>query len=369
MADEREGVSTLLGTGLEEPADPLLEALRAVAELREALRRGDADAVRPMLDLHAYGAGQRGVLGTLAATRSVEEAVARLAPFWRTAEYRMDAARVVSPDEVEVYETIVAPGNQARLRTLTLMRRRGGHWRQVASMDAPDERFVAALICAREPPELGGSIGDAHLVAGTPPRLQHVEEPWSAALKIAPPPEPAEVPDRRLREALAGAVRVVSLALRPSLDRAVRERQLRWLGDTAAALGEQIGAKQVYLPWIDRLLALEQLGLPEGAGPEDLAARWVNVIEVDGWTGTRGMSHLGLPEVEARWMDWPDEDVATQIVLNAAEDLRDGACVLAPRTDVEVAGTRCRVDYGRRGAALDQTYGRYGSVRLAPSRV
>ncbi len=367
---EREGVETLLGTGLEEPADPLIEALRAVAELREALRRGDADAVRPKLDLHAWGAGRRGILSALAGTRSVEEAVSKLAPFWRTAEYQMDAARVVSPDEVEVYETIVAPGNEARLRTLTLMRRRGGHWRQVTSMDAPDEKLVVALICDAEPPALEGALGpDAELVAGPPPRIEHAREPWEAALRAAPPPPLVDVLDRRLREALEGAVRVLSVALLASAEPDERLEQLRWLADAVAKLAPRAGARRLYLPWIERVLLPGQLALPKDADLDDLAARWVDVIEVDGWTGTRGMSHLQLPEVEARWIDWPSEDVATQIVMRAAEDMRDGGQALTPRSDVDVAGTRCRVDYGRRGAAIGQTYGRYGSVRLAPSRV
>ncbi|MCB9596005.1 MAG: hypothetical protein H6719_25010 [Sandaracinaceae bacterium] len=363
---ERGAVETLLGTGLEEPDDPVLEALRTIAELREALKRGDADAVRPKLDLLAYGAGQRGVLSTLAATRSVEEAVQRLAPFWRTAEYRMDAARVVAPDEVEVYETVIASGASTRLRTLTLLRSRGGHWRQVTTMDAPDEKLVLALICDDEEAPLTLASEEAIL---EPTKLRHPGEPWEAVVRTAPPPEASEVPDRRLREALVGAKRIVSFALLPPTDIAPREAALRWLGDAVAAIGEGVGARQVYLPWNERLLHPEQLVVGPDATRDDLAARWVNVIESDGWTGTRGMSHFMLPEVEARWMDWPDEDIATQIVVRAAEDLRDGECELKARTDQEVAGTRCRADYGRRGAVLGQTYGRYGSVRLAPSRV
>ncbi|MBX3274301.1 MAG: hypothetical protein KF729_28805 [Sandaracinaceae bacterium] len=363
-------IETLLGTGLEEPADPLLEALGAVAELREALRRGDADAVRPKLDLHSWGAGRRGVLSTLAATRSVEEAVAKLAPFWRTAEYRMDAGRVVSPDEVEVYETIVAPGGETDLRTLTLMRRRGGHWRQVTSMDAPDEKLVAALLCPRAPVALPEAAGDARIeTGGTGSLLRGSREGWVARVRDVAPPDPADVTDRRLREALGATARVISLALLPSRERAARIAQLRWFAGAVAALGEALGAAHAYLPWIERLMAPAALALPENADLDEIAARWVAVVAVDGWTGTRGMSHLMLPEVETRWIDWPDEEVATQIAVRAAEDLRDGECSLEPRTDVEVGGTRCRVDYGRRGAALGQTYGRYGAVRLAPSRV
>lgn len=369
----RDGLGTLMGTGLEEPAEPLVEALRAVSELRAALVRGDADAVRPKLDLHAYGAGQRGLLSTLAGRTSVEEAVSRLAPFWRSAEYALSGARVVSPDEVEIYETITAPGRQAELRALTLLRRRGGHWRQVTTVDAPDEKLVASLICPDDPLLLRDEIPDARLrmdeEGATLAQVRHERESWVAVLRAGAPPDPSDVRDRRLREALDGAGWLVSVALLGARERQERERQLRWFTSVVATLGTMVGSSQAYLPWIDRLIAPSQLALPDGDGSlEALASRWVSVVEFDGWTGTRGMSHLMMSEVEARWIDWPTREAATDIVLRAAAALRSGECALRPRTVESVADTRCATDFGRRGPALGLTYGRFGAVRLAPSR-
>lgn len=362
---------TLLGTGMEESADPLIEALRTLAELRAALGRGDAEAVRFNLDLHAFGSGKRGLLSTLAGTRSVESAVSRLAPFWRSAEYVTEAARVVSPDEVEVYETISPPGVSDGLRTVTLLRRRGGRWRQVTTTDTPDEKLTASLLCSTEPLLLDESIPGAILdldAKGQLERLRHPKEEWRAALRVGPVPKRG-VPraSEEFAAALADTHTIVSVALLPSTDRDARGAQLRWFASATAGLADAIAARHVYLPWSERLLAPQALAVSADAPLADVAALYVHIVPDSGWTFSRGMSHIMLPEVEARWVDWGGHGAATAIVTEVARALRDGGVRLEPRQRIRVGGAQLWVDYGRRGAHEGSTYGRFGSYRLAPA--
>jgi len=367
-----DGVGTLLGTGLEESEDPLVDAMRALAELRAALERGDAEAVEPRLDLHAWGAGKRGLLSTLAAKQSVEDAVQQLAPFWQTADYEVQAARVVSPDEVEIYETVSHRNVQAPLQTLTLLRRRGGHWRHVTTADTPDEKLVATLLCPHEPFLTDEPIPDARLERGSGEgrwRLVHPEHDWRAALRMGPIPKAkAASDDPELAPALARSKHMVSVALSPSTDPAVRHAQLVWFANAVAGFGWALDANRVFVPLCDHLLHRRALEVGDEPSVLELAKRYVVIRASDGWTGTRGMSHFMQPEIEARTMDWKDEAAAARVVDAAADALLSGEIELTVRTEAEVRGLRCWVDYGRRGRRKGETYGRWGSVRLAPPR-
>jgi len=367
-----DGVGTLLGTGLEESEDPLVDAMRALAELRAALERGDAEAVRPKLDLHAYGAGKRGLLSTLAAKKSVEDAVQQLGPFWQTADYEVLAARVISHDEVEIYETVSHRNVSQPLQTLTLLRRRGGHWRHVTTADTPDEKLVATLLCPHEPFLSDEPIPEARLERGTSEgrwRLVHPAHDWRAALRMGPTPESKiESDDPELAPALARSKHMVSVALSVSTDAEVRLAQLSWFANAVGGFGWALDADRVYIPLCDHLQHRRAFEVGDDATVLDLAKRYVVVRAADGWTGTRGMSHFMQPEIEARGMDWKDEAAATRVVEAAAEALLAGEIELRVRDEIEVRGLRCWVDYGRRGRREGETYGRWGSVRLAPPR-
>lgn len=367
-----DGLGTLRGTGLEESEDPLIDAIRALAELRAALERGDAEAVRPKLDLHAYGAGKRGLLSTLAAEKSVEDAVQQLGPFWQTADYEVKAARVVSPDEVEIYETVSHRNIKQPLQTLTLLRRRGGHWRHVTTADTPDEKLVATLLCPNEPFLTDEPIPDARLERGSSEgrwRLVHPEHDWRAALRMGPTPNRRIVSDDpEMAPALARSNHMVSVAISPSTDPAVRFAQLVWFANAVAGFGWALDADRVYLPLCDHLLHRRALEVGDEPTVLELAKRYVVVRASRGWVGTRGLSHLMQPEIEARTMDWKDEAAATRVVDATADALLAGEIELEVRTELEVRGLRCWVDYGRRGRRHGETYGRWGSVRLAPPR-
>ncbi|MDH5491824.1 MAG: hypothetical protein OEY14_07715, partial [Myxococcales bacterium] len=146
-SDSDDGLGTLLGTGLEDSLDPILEASMAVAAHRQALIAGDVQAVERSLDLHAHGAGPRGVLSRLAGKGGVGEAVKRLLPFFQQARFSLERARVLGRDEVEIYEKMGHPTLPRPIRTVSLVRRRGGYWRVVTTSDAPDERLRACIFC------------------------------------------------------------------------------------------------------------------------------------------------------------------------------------------------------------------------------
>jgi len=369
--DTDDGLGTLLGTGMEESSEPLIEAISTIAILRDAIRRGDSDGVRLKLDLHAHGAGRRGLLSTLAGTANIETAVSTLSRFWQSAEYTTSAARVISPDETEVYETIAHPAHAQKLRTVTLLRRRGGHWRIVTTTDTPDEKLVASLLCPVEPLLLEDALpgarldydGDGKLV-----RLVNEDLGWQAALRLGPVVNRDSVDNLELGAALADTETLVSVAFLPSRVPKKRRAQLAWFANVVAELAEAVKAPQVFLPWCDRLLETDELHLRGDVTDETLAARYVHVLTDEEWIGTRGMSHFMLPELEARTMDWPSANSARAIVEQGVEMLVGGGDAWMPRTSQTIGDTKCWIEFGRRGRELGQTYGRWGSLRLAPAR-
>lgn len=378
MTAEDEGISTLVGTGDEVSEDPVLDATRAVAEHRAALASGDAAIVERTLDLHTYGAGPRGLLSRIAGTESIPAAVHRLAPFFRDAKFTIEAARLLADDEVEIYEAMRHASLPRPMRTVSLVRRRGGFWRVVTTADAPDEQLKVCLLLPAGPRDIPkGSLAgatsalevEAEPVEGGAILVDellgyqatvHVKDPFDANIDATLP----EVADL---VAASAAIAVVTMV--PSTVARERVHDLSWVGLAAARLAEAMKVERLLLPRCDRVLTAGELAgaCAEGADAKQLATAWVHFRVGEGWLGTRGMAHFMKPEIEVKLADFNDHEAAARVVATTAGKVLSGRLDLAPGSSIDADGTYW-VLLGRRGPVPGGTYGRWGAVTLMPRR-
>lgn len=379
MTSEDEGISTLVGTGGEVSEDPVLDATRAVAEHRAALASGDATIVERTLDLHTYGAGPRGLLSRLAGSESIPAAVHKLAPFFRKAKFTIEAARLLADDEVEIYEAMSHASLARPMRTVSLVRRRGGFWRVVTTADAPDEQIKVCLLLPAGPRDIpkGSLAGAASALEVEAEPLDggallvdellgyqatvHVKDPFEAGIDATLP----EVGDL---VAASAAIAVVTMI--PSTVSRERVHDLAWVGSAAACLAEAMKVERLLLPRCDRVLTAQELAeaCQENADAKRLATAWVHFKVGEGWLGTRGMAHFMKPEIEVKLADFADPQAAARVVATTAGKVLTGGLDLAPGSSVEGDGGRYWVLLGRRGPVPGDTYGRWGAVTLMPRR-
>lgn len=362
MSDER----TLHGTGLENSIDPEGEATIAVMRHRSALASGNPKLVEQTLDLHTWGAGEAGILHRLSAEEGVERAVERLTAFWKGSQPRIEHARRISEDEVEIYERILPAGGSREMRTLALVRRRGGRWRVVTTSNATDERVVLCVLGPRgsepSPIPADACAGLGELVVdgmggllvnpNTGHRLQlTASDGLSARL---------EATDQEVQARMAAGCAVVTFVGTAPEDEGERAALLVWASHAAAACARRLGTDAVYLPLSDRLLVPDALSAVQpGEAPRALSA-----VHEDGRTVyTRGLTYAKRPEVEAGhdvWSNpWPIVEAAVHAQLISGLEL-------APGSTVTLAGQAVQVRLGRRGPYEGTTYGRWGSRMLSP---
>ncbi|MFK7989968.1 MAG: hypothetical protein AB8I08_28365 [Sandaracinaceae bacterium] len=363
MSDER----TLHGTGLENSIDPEGEATIAVMRHRAALASGNPKAVEQTLDLHTWGAGEAGILHRLSAEEGVERAVERLTAFWKGSEPRIEHARRVSEDEVEIYERILPAGSSREMRTLALVRRRGGRWRVVTTSNATDERIVLSVLGLRGsqpapiPEDACAGLGEL-VVDGMGGLLVHPESGHRLQLTASDGLSARlEATDQEVQARMAAGCAVVTIVGTAPDDGAERERMLAWASQAAASCARRLGTDAVYLPLSDRLRVPDALAAVQ---PGE-ATRAFSAVHEDGrMVYTRGLTHAKRPEIEAAhdaWHNpWPIVEAAVNTSLTSGLELTPGA-------QVTLEGQAVQVRLGRRGPYEGATYGRWGSRLLSPA--
>lgn len=364
MAEER----TIHGTGLEGSLDPKAEASFALMRHRGALAAGNAVEVERTLDLHTWGSGDPGILHRLAKEIGVPAAVSRLQRFWSKAEASIEEVRLVGPEEVEVFEVVTPPGGGRSLRTVALVRRRGGRWRIVTTRSTSDEIIRLCVFGPRGskpdvlPRDLLQWVGELQ-VQGTRGMLIQPETGFELQIEAVDGLDAridATAPEVLSR--LADGCAVVMLVGEMPRASEHRAAMMSWASHAAAECAERLGSDAVLLPSCDRILGAAELA---AIGPEDVRGAWVSVSEDEELAYSRGLAHVCVPELELVRADWANAAESLGVAVQWA--LR-GELPFEPDSVVDLGGMELYVELGRRGPISSTTYGRWGSRLLRPVR-
>jgi hypothetical protein len=379
----------------------------------------------------AQAAGSDALSSELASPLALRRERARLAhhlgseaasSFWSEARAETEAVRVLREGEAEVYERAPFPRLGVTLRFVSLVRREQGAWRLVDTTDAGDERVTVVL--------LRGASASARLdMAGRLRRwidARQASEPFTWEAEGATLREPdagwtalvrsgtglelarslgASGPSSLLLEAQPAATLVT---MRPALDATARTAQLRWLARAAAALGAP-DASSVWVPSAAKVIPYAEWA-EAATGPLDLprlAPLWLRVERGrEAWV-TRGLSTLMLPEVELVGRELPAvivraflREVAGRLFAHHRARIAGGLGASAPavpevaprlfwqgphgpeplpvdrtETQLELGAAFALppleglVARGRQGPEPGESYGRWGSIAVAPRRL
>ncbi len=384
----------------ETESDLAREARSVLEAHRRALAANDVEGVQATLAHDARAPSERDLLVDLAAAYGLAEAVRRMHRFWRNVTTTVTATRVLADRGVEIYEKL-SIGGRRDLAMVTLVRERDGSARIVSSAEAPDPSLRLLVLSDDPSPRIDDDAWlrawadrfgwKAELVIAGPHDERFDAEPggrvrpWDGTLghpsqswlaRVRGPVDWASLAKRLARKSqrMPTAASAIELTMTPSGEPQKRGQELAWLGRAAASLAVQIGAPWILLPRTEKIIDTDTFGQVLGAGPavdgRGLASAFVRLGDHAGWAATRGLTLLGLPEVEIDLSHWPDPGAARRLVGMVSVGLIEGRIPPAPsgRRILAAGGVRLRAIVGRRGPEPSQTYGRFGALCLLPAR-
>jgi hypothetical protein len=353
-----------------------------LATHRRALVEGDVARVEETTLWAARPPWERDLFIDLAAASGLDVAVKRLRQFWKLANPILLHVRPLPDGDVEVFEQIHMPDGR-ELHTVTLMRPVGDRYLVVAMSEAPDDTTRFLVLTDSESPALDDARFtrewiEAHgptaelLVDANDGALGHPLEGWLARVRGPLPWAPIRERLTRRTLELPDAKTVLEVVMTPSGDPRERAHQLLWLALAAAEVAQHIGASLVYVQRAEKLIRVETLKKTmtgPAVGGREVASAYVKLVEKGKWAATRGMGQLVLPELEVDLEEFPDPGAARRLLGAVSVALIEGRVAPIPsaRHVLTVAGYRCQLALGRRGAEPGQTYGRFGALVIRPA--
>lgn len=333
---------------------------------RRGMRRGDTTRVEahwvgPRID------GEEDLFSEAARRDGLDAAIVRVAPFWRGAHEMLESVRHVDDSEAEVYERVAL--RSEALSVVTLLRRDAeDSWKVVSSRRAPDDRFRIWLTCTRDALRERAWLDLVEAELGERPALVRegsiavLTHPMSGPLVVRGPFVPEQWP-----EYVPGpAALMLELSARLPHESRARVEQLGWIVRVAHSLLETHGGSAGLLPFHRKLILPRPLrAATEGRlDSRGLFNFWARLRQVDGYLVSSGLEQLALPEVEVSLGAFGQRR-AQAIVRELGAQVVASRGALGPT--VVVGDGRYQVIPGRRGPRAGESYGRWGSVGVAPA--